>query len=477
MAKFTLNGVEREVPDGINLIEAAALHGVHIPHYCYHPGLGPEGNCRMCSVEIEGAPKLQTACTTIVADGMIVRTDSEKVIQERQEVMEFLLRNHPIDCPICDQAGECGLQKYYMAHGLHDSRTGLGEKVRKKKRVDLGPLVVLDSERCILCSRCVRFCREVVGREELTIINRGGRSELTAFPGRRLENDYSGNVVDICPVGALTSKDFRFKVRVWFLKTAESICPGCERGCNIFIEQYQNEVQRIRPRPNADVNSYWICDAGRLDYKWINDDRILRAEAVSGRMGIEQADAEAVRMLSRASSPLFIASPRSSNETLFALRRFCEDVLPKAEIAGGSFREPWEEDKILKKPDRNPNRKGLEIVGLAGDIEGALGKGPDLVVVVENDLLEEKPALEGKLAGRSVIVLASNRGATPDAATLRIPVTTYAEMEGSFTNFEGRVQAFHPVLRPVGDSRPVHRILESWARGLGGLRVGESDDA
>ncbi|RPJ42175.1 MAG: hypothetical protein EHM19_10810, partial [Candidatus Latescibacterota bacterium] len=342
MTKFVLNGTEREVPQGINLIEAARLHGVRIPHYCWHPGLSPEGNCRICSVEIEGIPKLQTACTTIVAEGMKVRTDTEKVVRERTDVMEFLLRNHPIDCPICDQAGECGLQKYYMEHGLHDSRVGLPEKVRKRKKVDLGPLVVLDSERCILCSRCVRFCEEVAGKRELVIANRGGRSEITTFPGRKLESPYSGNVVDICPVGALTSKDFRFKVRVWFLKTAESICPGCARGCNIYIEQYQNEVQRIRPRANPAVNRWWICDDGRLDYKWLNENRLLRAESASGPLAPAAADGEAARLLAGAASVLIVASPFSSNENLAALKQFRDEALPNAKIVGGSFRKPWE---------------------------------------------------------------------------------------------------------------------------------------
>jgi NADH-quinone oxidoreductase subunit G len=467
MAKFVLNGVEREVPDGINLVEAAALHGVRIPHYCYHPALTPEGNCRMCVVEIEGVPKLQTACTTIVANGMSVRTDSEKVVRERTEVMEFLLRNHPIDCPICDQAGECGLQKYYMEHGLHDSRVALAEKVRKRKKVDLGPVVVLDAERCILCSRCVRFCDEIAGKRELVIANRGGRSEITTFPGRKLENPYSGNVVDLCPVGALTSRDFRFKVRVWFLKTAESICPGCARGCNIYIEQYQNEVQRIRPRPNPDVNRWWICDAGRLDYKWINRDRLFRAEGHSGGLAPDRADAEAARLLGEASSVLLVASPRSSNEDLFALKRFREEVFPDAALAGGSFREPWEGDSILRVPDRVPNRRGMEALGLAGDIEGALRAAPGAVLVVENDILGDRPGLAPLLKGKKLVVLASNRDATAAAATLRIPVTTYAEGKGTWTNVDGRAQEFQPVLREIGDSRPVFRVLSGIAKALG----------
>ncbi len=471
MAKIILNGVEREVPDGLNLIQAADLFGVEIPHYCYHPALSPEGNCRMCVVEIEGMPKLQTACTTIVNDGMVVNTESEKVVKERREVMELLLRNHPIDCPICDQAGECGLQQYYMDYGLHDSRVEVGEKVRKKKRRDLGPMVVLDSERCILCARCVRFCDEIAGKMELVIANRGGKSEITTFPGAVLENDYSGNVVDLCPVGALTSRDFRFQVRVWFLKKAESICPGCERGCNITLEQYQNVVQRIKPRLNSDVNHYWICDFGRLDYKWINENRLLRAEGpgegTTARLSASDADAVAAELLRSASSPLIVASPRSSNETLFALKRFHETVLPGAKLVGGSFREPWEGDEILKRPDRHPNRKGMEILGIGGDLEAALKEGPDLVFFIENDPVGDRPEAAGLLKGKTVIAVASNRDATAEAAALRIPAATYAETEGSWTNFEGITQEFRPALKPVGDSRAAWEVLQGIADRFG----------
>lgn len=477
MAKFTLNGREVEVPDGLNLIQAAARHGVKIPHYCWHPGLSPEGNCRMCSVEIEGIPKLQTACTTRVNDGMVVNTESEKVTRERTEVMEFILRNHPIDCPICDQAGECGLQKYYMEHGLHDSRVALPEKVRKPKKRDLGPMVVLDAERCILCSRCVRFCDEIAGRAELAIANRGGKSEITVFPGRKLENPYSGNVVDLCPVGALTSRDFRFKVRVWFLKTAPSVCPGCERGCNIHIEQYQNEIQRIRPRANLAVNRYWICDDGRLDYRWINENRLLRAEGPAGRMRPDAADRAVAEALGKARSTLLVASPRMSNESLKALKRFREEALPSAEIVGGSFRKPWEGDDILKRPDRNPNRKGMEALGLGGDLEGTLRKGADTVLIVENDPVGDDPAAADLLKGKTVIVLASNLDATAKAAVIRVPVASYAETAGRWTNFEGIEQEFRPVIRGVGDARPVAEILAGVAAVLGAHAKGGSRDA
>lgn len=467
MVNIVLNGVEREVPDGINLIEAARLFGVEIPHYCWHPALPPNGNCRMCVVEIEGVPKLQTSCTTLVSDGMVVDTESERVIAERKHILEFLLANHPIDCPICDQAGECFLQDYYMKHGLHESRVEVDEKTRKQKRVDLGPLVVLDAERCILCGRCVRYYRDILGRHDIVIKNRGGRSEITTFPGKKLETDYSGNVIDLCPVGALTSRDFRFKARVWFLETAESICPGCERGCNIHIDQYRNEVQRFRPRSNKNVNNSWICDTGRLDYRWIGEKRVQTPEGPRSRITAGEADALAADLLKGARSPLILVSPLSSNETLFALKSLRDEAFPSAVIAGGSFREPWEDDGFLKKPDRNPNRKGMEILGLAGDVECALRSDPDVVLLVENDIVEEKHSLGELLAGRRVIVLSPSRNATTKRAELIVPVTTFAEAEGSWTNWEGRTQEFHPALAPVGEARPVFEIVMGIASELG----------
>ncbi|MBP2684951.1 MAG: nqo3 1 [Deltaproteobacteria bacterium] len=239
MPNLTINGIAVSVPDGETILNAAKRVGIHIPHYCYHTHLSVAGNCRMCQVEVEKFPKLQTACSTVVTEGMVVRTDTEAVRKAVTGVLEFLLIHHPIDCPICDQAGECGLQDYYMQYGLHKSRYALEDKVHKKKVQEAGSGIVLDAERCILCSRCVRFLDEVTGTRELQFFRRGDRSEISFLPGRPIGNDYAGNLADICPVGALTSRDFRFKCRVWFLKKAESICTGCARGCN--VEAHFNE--------------------------------------------------------------------------------------------------------------------------------------------------------------------------------------------------------------------------------------------
>ena len=281
MVKLTVNGKEVEVPKGTRVIEAAKKADYDVPFYCYHPGLSVAGNCRMCLVEIEKIPRLQIACHMEVQPGMVVRTDTDKIKETRKHVLEFLLINHPVDCPVCDQAGECWLQDYYMNYGAYESRLQ-ENKNKKPKAVSIGPTVMLDAERCILCSRCVRFCDEIPKTSELGIIQRGDHSEITVFPGKELNNRYSGNVVDICPVGALTDKDFRFKARVWYLKSEESLCNGCSRGCNIdvhFLKDRRHHakgerVMRLKPRFNEAVNQWWMCDEGRYGYRYHDQNRI-----------------------------------------------------------------------------------------------------------------------------------------------------------------------------------------------------------
>ncbi len=252
MPRVTVDGIEIEVPEGRTILQALddvglLMNGVTIPHYCWHPKLTTDGSCRLCQVEVEGAPKLQIACNTPVRDGMVIRTDSEKVLEARAGVMELLLVNHPLDCPICDQAGECKLQDYAYEYGVVESRTREPRRAAKKN-LDLGPTVVFDQERCILCRRCVRFCQEIPQTSELCVVGRGDRSVIETFPGVPLDNDYSMNVADICPVGALTTKDFRFRIRVWFLEDVPGICTGCASGCNVHIGEANNRAYRYQPR-------------------------------------------------------------------------------------------------------------------------------------------------------------------------------------------------------------------------------------
>src|SRR3989454_6710438 len=278
MPRLTIDGKEIEVEAGTNLIEAARRLGIEVPHYCYHPGLSIAGQCRLCMVDIDKTPRPSIACNTPAADGMVVHTQTERVKDMRRSMMEFHLINHPLDCPVCDQAGECWLQIYYMQHGLYDPRM-VDEKVHKPKAVPLGRHVMLDAERCILCSRCVRFCDEITGTGELGIFSRGDHSEIGLFPGHDLENNYSGNVVDICPVGALTDREFRFQVRVWYLDTTKSVCPGCARGCNVDVHVNRKRphhaggrrVARLKPRFNDAVNAWWICDVGRYGFEAVDD--------------------------------------------------------------------------------------------------------------------------------------------------------------------------------------------------------------
>jgi NADH-quinone oxidoreductase subunit G len=472
MPKVTIDGKEIEVPAGTNLIEAARQLGIEVPHYCYHPGLSIAGQCRLCMVDIEKTPRPTIACNTQATDGMVVHTDTERVKQSRRSMMEFHLVNHPLDCPVCDQAGECWLQIYYMKHGLYDPRM-TDEKVHKPKAVPLRPHVMLDAERCILCSRCVRFCDEVTGTGELGIFHRGDHSEIGLFPGRDLTNNYSANVVDICPVGALTDRDFRFQVRVWYLDTAKSICTGCARGCNIDVHVNRRRphhaegrrVARLKPRYNAEVNAWWLCDLGRYSYEPVDSPTRLTAPARRGPGGVteigwDEAIAGVAEALKRhgADEIAVLASPHMANEDLMALRRLCEargirqvafDVPPAT---------PTEGDDFLLRADRAPNRRGAELIGLGGDagaiLDAARAGRVRLLWVFHHDLLAAgRPSSEIAAAlGRveTVIFSGTNGSATSERAHWVLPAAAWVEREGTFTNFEGRVQRFRTATEPLG---------------------------
>jgi NADH-quinone oxidoreductase subunit G len=491
MPKLIIDGKEVEVAAGTNLIEAARQAGVEVPHYCYHPGLSIAGQCRLCMVDIEKNPRPQIGCNTQAADGMVVHTQTERVLETRKSIMEFHLVNHPLDCPVCDQAGECWLQIYYMRHGLYDPRM-TDEKVHKPKAVPLGPHVMLDAERCILCSRCVRFCDEVTGTGELGIFNRGDHSEIGLFPGKTLENKYSGNVTDICPVGALTDRDFRFQVRVWYLDTARSICNGCARGCNIEVHTNRRRVHhnhgrriaRIKPRHNPDVNQWWICDEGRYGFRWIDDDtRLLaptrRAEGRDVALDWDEAIAALAQALKRYRPEEIgiLASPQMSNEDLFALQR----VVAQLGVAGVDHRVPprvpGDEDDLLIRADKHPNRRGAELIGLGqGDaraiLDGARQRRIKLLWIFQHDLLDSgfPPAdVTAALAGAEMVVFQGpSANATSAGAHLVLPSAAYVEREGTFTNFQGRVQRFRTVAEPLGEAMADWSILGRLGRALGG---------
>ena len=483
MPKLTIDGVQIEVAPGTNVLEAARQAGADIPHYCYHPGLSIAGQCRLCMVDVDRIPRPQISCNMAAADGMVIHTQTERVVETRRSMMEFHLINHPLDCPVCDQAGECWLQIYYMKHGLYDSRM-TDEKVHKPKAVPLGPHVILDAERCILCSRCVRFCDEVTGTGELGIFNRGDHSEIGLFPGQTLENKYSGNVIDICPVGALTDRDFRFQVRVWYLDTTKSVCNGCARGCNIELHTsrrrpHHNQgkrVARIKPRFNDDVNKWWICDAGRYGFGWIDDASRLTAPATrDGDRSVETTWDDALAALAQALRRCrpgeigVVASPRMANEDLFVLKRLVDHL----GIRSVDYRVPpptaGDEDDFLIRADKNPNSRGAELCGLGGggpdalDIIGAARERRlKLLWVFHHDL---DPASLGGV--ETLVFQGTNANAASARAQLVLPSSAYAEREGTFTNFAGRVQRFRPALDPLGEARPDWEILSGVGRALG----------
>ena len=276
MAKVTIDGIEVEVQDGINVIEAAKAADVHVPHFCYHPSLSIVGQCRMCLVEVEGMPKLQAGCATPVKDGMKVHVWNDKVDKARKGQMEFLLINHPLDCPICDKAGECPLQDYSFNYGSVTSRYGEFKRTYPgMDRTAIGPHVIQNMNRCIHCTRCIRFTAEITGTAELAFFKRGASTEVGVFPGTPLDNWMSACVTDICPTGALTPREFRFESRVWNLGSTESVCNGCDVGCNLFIGHRNGQVFRYRPRVNPEVNDHWLCDYGRFSYEQYETDRVV----------------------------------------------------------------------------------------------------------------------------------------------------------------------------------------------------------
>jgi NADH-quinone oxidoreductase subunit G len=445
-------------------------------------------------VDIEKTPRPTIACNTVAAEGMVVHTQTERVRETRRSVMEWHLINHPLDCPVCDQAGECWLQIYYMQHGLYEPRM-IDDKVRKPKAVPLGPHVMLDAERCILCSRCVRFCDTVTRTGELGIFHRGDHSELGLFPGTELANPYSGNVVDICPVGALTDRDFRFQVRVWYLDRAKSVCPGCARGCNVDVHTNTKRthhaqgrrVVRLKPRFNADVNRWWMCDAGRYGFSDVDAaTRLLRPETDTGpgRRPLAWHDAVAALALRlREAGPAGVGvllSPRLANEDLWLARRLC---LESADRWAVDFRVPPPgpgfADDFLICADKAPNTRGAELIGVgpAGESDGAhvlaAARAGRLQVlwVFGHDLLASGWSGADVQAALDrvpfLVFQGSNANATSDRAHLVLPAAAWVEREGTWTNTASRVQRFWRAVPPVGEARADWEILAEVARALG----------
>ncbi len=468
MAKITIDGKEYEVDPKLTVIQAAAQQGIEIPHFCWHPELSVAGNCRMCLVEIEKMPKLGIACATQVSEGMVVKTQNERVVKARNAVMEFLLINHPLDCPICDEAGECKLQDYAYKFSIGYSRFD-EDKVHKPKRVELGPNVLLDVERCIMCSRCVRFSDEIAKQPVLTFTQRGDHVVLTTFPGTQLDNAYSMNVIELCPVGALTSTDFRFKSRVWEMSSTEGVCTGCARGCNMNMWVRQNELLRLTPRQNEEVNSYWMCDEGRLKtFKSVNSESrligpMIRKDGMLTSVGWDEAIAKAVSELRqfKKNEIAGIGSAFATNEDNYVFLKFLKDVVGTKHI---DFMRHirGEDDNLLIRADKTPNSRGVEEIGVRpaeggknfnAIIEG-IKDGSIKALYVLDDNIAAVPEIASVLPNLELLIVhSSNQNETTNLADIVFSASAYAEKNGTFTNFQGRVQRIRAAVATLEQDR------------------------
>ena len=488
---ITIDGLSMEVPKGTRMIDACARVGVDIPHYCYHPGLSAPAQCRQCLVEVEGMPKLMPACVTTVTEGNTILTQSEKSLKAREGNLEFYLLNHPLDCPICDQSGECKLQDYVSEEGRDMGR--LNEPKRILGIDDFGGDVLYYGDRCIMCTRCVRFMREVAGDERLAIVQRGDRNVIDTFFEEGLEgNIWADNTIDICPVGALVSKDFLHKARAWDLDRTPSICPNCSQGCNVTLQVRDNEVMRLKPRPNEEVNGHWMCDYGRLNYSWINrGDRVEAPLVRDGDRLVPTSWSDALVRLAElmkggAASAGAVVSPFSSNEDLGAVRRLLDAV------GGGPgiYRAQRGDEVVLPgfpqlalRHDRAANVVGAELFGFSrvGDEQGQGGLDDAAehrgTLIVLGDPLDDVPADFGSAASLFVYVGPVMSEAARNAHFI-LPTTTFAEMDGSFTNVDRRVQRFWPALQLHGMARPAWQVLGVLLAGItGGEAQATADQA
>jgi NADH-quinone oxidoreductase subunit G len=492
--KVRVNGREVEVPKTMadpvtgkpvptTMLQACEAGKIDVPHYCYHPKLPVAGNCRMCLVEFgtpalgpdrkpilnpDGTPKITKAprpaiaCATPLSPGMEIYTNTPAVKQMREGVLEFLLINHPLDCPICDQAGECKLQEYSVDYGTAESRF-VEQKVHKPKRVDLGPTIVLDDERCILCTRCIRFTRDIVGDDALGIVNRGSYNTLTAYPGKPFDNNYTLNTVDICPVGALTSKDFRFQMRVWFLKETKSVCASCATGCNIIVGSREGRVYRFEPRQNDAVNSTWMCDYGRLNYKWVNrEDRITSLHGPGMQaMTWETALAAICAKLkgATAGSVAIVGSARQTNEELYLLGKLGKQLSALID----SVPRVKEGDGLLLSADRNPNSVGARMMGVSAEPPGSnlpkmadgIRSGAIKSLIVFGEDVTKFGIGEDLLKKLDLLVVSDILpNDTVRHAHYVLPGCAHLEKRGTFTNGKGRVQKFMQAVSPKGGARP-----------------------
>jgi NADH-quinone oxidoreductase subunit G len=476
-----------EVRQAMTILAAAEQAGLQIPHLCFHPAFVPEGSCRVCLVEIEGLPKLELACATTVRDGMKIWTQSHRVRDARRSVLEFLLAEHPLDCPICDKAGECKLQDYYQEYGLFESAFKEA-KIKREKIVKIGEKLILDRERCVLCTRCVRFLSEITKTQELGVFRRGIHSEVSTYEGALVRNNYAGNLVDLCPVGAITDTEFRFKTRTWFLVQSESICPLCSRGCNIYVDYHPGftripgsaKIYRVRARGNLEVNGHWICDFGRYGFPSLETDRadkiLWKKEGRDTIMSWEKILsllAEKLRPCYRSktsSSIAVIANTWMTNEELFLLKKIFRDDLGLKKIFFADPK-PGPEDGFLLLAERSPNARGAQEMGLKLDsvsLEG-LSQNTDILIIFGTFLADlfNPASLKSALDKIGTKALVTSRRSRLDAdVDFVLPASSILEKSGSLTNRDGKIQSLSAVYPPCGDNRPEWSILVDLAKEL-----------
>ncbi len=483
MPKITVDGKVIEAKDKQMILQACLDHNIQLPYYCYHPGLSIVASCRICLVEVEGIPKMVPSCQTPVRDGMVVHSKSSKAIANQKQVMEYLLVNHPLDCPVCDQAGECLLQDYSYQYGRSQSR--FEEDKAKKPKKDVGKNIVLYNDRCIMCTRCVRFTREVTGTCELYVDGRGHKEEIDIFPGKPLDNPLSGNVADICPVGALLDKDFLFKQRVWLLKQTPSISPIDAGGENIYLEHNEGVVYRIKPRYNGETNTWWISDDTRYSYKAIQDPKRL-TRAMRNQYGAQietkhdNAINEAVSGLKSAASEgglgsLYVMfSPMMACEEAYLLGKAIRAIDPQALLALGPVPTTGQ-DQVFKhymsgketfriKGEKVPNAAGIRrIMALLG---GSTATWEDLVAGTRDEVKKLKGGwIVGGYLSNWVPADAKAQPAVfkkgfkviqetlmhdlVGKADVVLPMACWAETEGCWENFAGKIQAFAAAVAPL----------------------------
>ena len=490
MAKVTIDGNEVEVQDGINVIEAAKAADVHVPHFCYHPSLSIVGQCRMCLVEVEGMPKLQAGCATPVKDGMKIHVWNDKVDKARKGQMEFLLINHPLDCPICDKAGECPLQDYSFNYGSVSSRYGEFKRTYPgMDRTAIGPHVIQNMNRCIHCTRCIRFTAEITGTSELAFFKRGASTEVGVFPGTPLDNWMSACVTDICPTGALTPREFRFESRVWNLGSTESVCNGCDVGCNLFIGHRNGQVFRYRPRVNPEVNDHWLCDYGRFSYEQYETDRVVvpkvrNEDDYQGIVTWEEA-LEAIEKNVRGKSVSVIASAHMTNEEAW----MAKELFGRLNASLSLMVDPIGPIKMKSRSEwllgeqGAPNYRGVAaVLGATSDPLTADYSSTDVLYVCDARFSDRAsdPAVVANLRKAKFLIVHAWDAMHPlaEVADVLIPGAIHPEKDGTYTNVQGTVQRIHQAFPPKGQAEgDLEALRRIGARLFPGEDVFKSADA